>query len=89
MNSYEQRQVDRRQRLEDAARKANAEAARRLDTAHEIGSHIPFGQPIMVGHHSEKRHRGDIERIDNNMRKGVGKPPAWVLVESAATTRRP
>jgi hypothetical protein len=71
MNSYEQRQVDRRQRLEDAARKANAEAARRLDTAHEIGSHIPFGQPIMVGHHSEKRHRGDIERIDNNMRKGV------------------
>ena len=28
------------------------------------------GQPILVGHHSEKRHRRDLERIDRNMQKG-------------------
>lgn len=40
-------------------------------TAREISSWIPMGQPILVGHHSEKRHRRDAARIDNNMRKGV------------------
>lgn len=36
-----------------------------------IGSMIPMGQPILVGHHSEKRHRRDIERIDNAMRASI------------------
>jgi hypothetical protein len=31
---------------------------------------IPFGQPILVGHHSEKRHRRDLARIDSGMSKG-------------------
>ena len=30
-----------------------------------------MGQPILVGHHSEGRHRRDLKRIDNNMRKSV------------------
>jgi hypothetical protein len=71
MNSYEERQERRRQRYEELAAKNEAKAAQRFDTAHEIGSHIPFGQPILVGHHSEKRHRADADRIDNNMRAGV------------------
>jgi len=36
-----------------------------------ITKHIPFGQPILVGHHSEKRARKDAERIENGMRKAV------------------
>lgn len=32
---------------------------------------IPFGQPILVGHHSEARHRKTIERAWNNMGKSV------------------
>ena len=32
--------------------------------ASAIASHIPMGQPILVGHHSEKRHRRDLARID-------------------------
>ena len=32
---------------------------------------IPFGQPILVGHHSEKRHRRDIERIDGGIRRSI------------------
>lgn len=30
-----------------------------------------MGQPILVGHHSEKRHRKHLERIDNEMRKSI------------------
>lgn len=71
MNSYERRQEARRQRYEELAEKNRKEAANRFGAAREIGSHIPFGQPILVGHHSEKRHRADAARIHNNMRKGV------------------
>ena len=30
---------------------------------------IPLGQPILVGHHSEKRHRRDLKRIDEYFAK--------------------
>jgi hypothetical protein len=64
----------RAERLE----KAKAKAARRLEwaearekratTAYEkasgIISMIPFGQPILVGHHSEKRARRDRDRMN-------------------------
>ena len=30
-----------------------------------------MGQPILVGHHSERGHRADLKRIDNNMRKSI------------------
>ena len=32
--------------------------------ANAIASMIPMGQPIMIGHHSERRHRRDLARID-------------------------
>jgi hypothetical protein len=32
---------------------------------------IPFGQPVLVGHHSEGRHRRDIERIHAAMDRSV------------------
>lgn len=32
---------------------------------------IPFGQPILIGHHSERGHRKTIERADNAMRKSI------------------
>ena len=35
----------------------------------EEKSGIPFGQPILVGHHSERRHRRAIERADNATRR--------------------
>jgi len=37
----------------------------------EEKSGIVFGQPILVGHHSEKKHRRSIEKADNAMRKSV------------------
>jgi prefoldin subunit 5 len=36
-----------------------------------MGSVIPLGQPILVGHHSEGRHRAHLKRIDSAYRRGT------------------
>jgi len=41
------------------------------DSVKRIAEHIPFGQPILIGHHSERRARKDAERIENDMRRAV------------------
>ncbi|HRM75967.1 MAG TPA: DUF3560 domain-containing protein, partial [Paracoccus sp. (in: a-proteobacteria)] len=63
----------RRDRLEAAADRAEtrANAAYKRADMSEASTGIPFGQPILVGHHSESRHRRAIERADNAMRKSV------------------
>ena len=33
----------------------------------EKNTGIPMGQPILVGHHSEKRHRNVLDRIDKKL----------------------
>jgi len=70
--------MTRRERLErkiekrrDWADKARARSEQASNTAHAIASGIPPGQPILVGHHSEKRHRRDLARIDSAMRKTI------------------
>jgi hypothetical protein len=68
---YEAKQEARRLRLEAHAEKAAAEAQAHFKRADAISSMIPFGQPILVGHHSEKRHRADLARIHKGMDKGV------------------
>lgn len=66
----------RRERLErkiekraEWAEKAEARSTQRYNAARAATEHIPFGQPILVGHHSEGRHRAAIKRSDTNMRK--------------------
>lgn len=71
MNSYEAKQARRRARLQAAAERASRESERRLDAARSAIEHIPPGQPILVGHHSERRHRTALARHDRNMRAGI------------------
>lgn len=66
-----QRDLDKAERYETYAENAQARAESRSQAAESISSFIPFGQPILVGHHSEKRHRRDIERIRSNVEKSV------------------
>jgi hypothetical protein len=47
----------------------DAESARR--TVASIAYHIPLGQPILVGHHSELRASRDAARIESGMRRAV------------------
>ncbi len=70
-SDFEERRENRKARYEDLAIKNEKESTGRFKTAKGIGDHIPFGQPILVGHHSEGRHRRDLAKIDNNMRKSV------------------
>jgi hypothetical protein len=41
-----------------------------FDRARRIADNIPLGQPILVGHHSERHARADQKRIENGMRAG-------------------
>lgn len=65
------RAEQRAERFEDYSdkRMADAEAAR--DAVAAIADGIPMGQPILVGHHSERHARKDAERIESGMRKAV------------------
>ena len=69
MNSYEEKQEARRARYEEKASRLRDEAHRLHDQAHEMASAIPFGQPILVGHHSEGRDRRYRDRIHNTFGK--------------------
>ena len=62
-----ERKMERRQ---EWAGKAAARSSGRFGAAKRIADAIPFGQPILVGHHSERHARRDQERIHNNMAKG-------------------
>jgi len=68
----------RRERLEAKADKRREWAQSRTTKAavafersdlREEKSGIPFGQPVLVGHHSEGRHRRALERADHAMSK--------------------
>lgn len=69
--------MTRRERLErkaelrrDWAEKRREKAVASFHRASELVAHIPMGQPILIGHHSEKHHRATLERSDNAMRAG-------------------
>ena len=70
-SNFEERRQNRKDRYEELADKNRQQSEERYDAARGIGSRIPMGQPVLVGHHSERGHRADLKRIDNNMRKSV------------------
>ena len=70
--------MTRRERMEQRADNREAWAASATRKAEERSKAsaryvegIPFGQPILVGHHSEKRHRRALENSWNAMGKAV------------------
>lgn len=65
------RATERAERFENLSEKRaqDSEAARVSVAA--IADAIPLGQPILIGHHSEKHARRDIERIEYGMRRAV------------------
>lgn len=76
--TFAEAEQERYDRAEDRAERFGeyaGNAAARSDAAYarvrQIGDGIPFGQPVLVGHHSERRHRRDLERMDNGMRTSI------------------
>jgi DNA invertase Pin-like site-specific DNA recombinase len=53
------------------ARNATRRAEAAFDGARAAVESIPLGQPILVGHHSERRHRAALARQDSRMRRAI------------------
>lgn len=71
VQAYQDRKESKADRYRELSEKNSILSTQRYENARHIGSFIPFGQPILVGHHSEARHRRDLKRIDDNMRKSI------------------
>jgi hypothetical protein len=69
MNDFESERAAKAARFRQLAEKHANIATGRHFAARERLEMIPFGQPILVGHHSEKRHRKDLTRIDEHFAK--------------------
>ena len=92
--SFSEAEQDREDRADGRAERFGGHAdnaARNSESAWESGraiaDNIPFGQPILIGHHSERHARRDQERIDNAMRKSISerdRAQHWAGREQAA-----
>lgn len=69
--SLVERAAERAERFEEYSDKRAADAERAHEYVENITSGIPLGQPILIGHHSEKHARRDQKRIENGMRRAV------------------
>lgn len=69
--SLVERAEARADRFENYSSRREAEAHGARAAVQAISNGIPLGQPILVGHHSERRARRDAERIEAGMQKAV------------------
>ena len=70
-SSLVERAEERADRFEGYRDSRTQDAVSARAAVSAIADHIPFGQPILIGHHSEKRARKHAEQIESGMRKAV------------------
>lgn len=68
-HNFEERKQNRIDYAKAQAEKNEKKADTLYNTAREMGSHIPLGQPILVGHHSERTDRNYRQKINNTFEK--------------------
>lgn len=81
MNAYEEKRAARAVRLRARAVKLDAEGTALWRKDDKLIACMA-GSPVLVGHHSERRHRRDLDRIDSHRRKAIE------LKDEAATCAR-
>lgn len=79
--TYAQRKAER---YNNSATNHTAKSNQYLEASNEGREFLSLGEPIKVGHHSEKRHRALIERNWNRMEKSVELAEKAQLAESKA-----
>ena len=67
--AYVEKQAEKAERYRELAVKAKVESTETHARAEQMADVIPFGQPILVGHHSEQADRNFRERIDKTYQK--------------------
>lgn len=72
--------------LAERASKRAGESATYHDRAHQLAERFPFGQPILVGHHSEARARRDANNVHNWHGKGFELDREATRLAAAAET---
>lgn len=70
-DDYEDRKAERIEYMKTKAQAFKQEASLKWDQATKMQEVIPFGQPILVGHHSEKGDRAYRNRIDKTRDKAL------------------
>jgi protein-L-isoaspartate O-methyltransferase len=65
------RAEERADRFGDYSQSRKADAVSAENAVDRIAGGIPFGQPILVGHHSERHARRDAEKIENGTRRAI------------------
>jgi len=83
LTEYEGKRLARVERLKTRAQRAKQEAQSTIERARKMAAVIPFGEPIHVGHHSEKRDRRYRAKIHHTFDQGFTK-----LREAEALGRR-
>ena len=68
---YEERKKRRIERYKELSEKASNKSKEYSKAHDKIADTIPMGQPILVGHHSEGRHRRDLKRMDTAIEKSI------------------
>lgn len=71
MNNFEAKRQAKTERFKELAEKNRKLSGSLFSEANKMASVIPMGQPILVGHHSEKSDRNYRKRIDNKVRKAI------------------
>lgn len=70
--------------LHSRAQRHEQRAAGAHAAAHAVLGAIPPGQPILVGHHSERRHRRDLSRADRALQRAAASEQAASAAHTAA-----
>jgi hypothetical protein len=70
-SSYEAKRAARIERMRAKAARLESAAAAAHAQARAVGDAIPMGQPILIGHHSQRRHERDLERMRRSFGKSV------------------
>jgi phospholipid N-methyltransferase len=69
--SLVERAEERSERFEDYSDSRAKDSEQAYKGVKQIADGIPLGQPILIGHHSERHAKRDAERIENGMRRSV------------------
>ena len=86
MNTYEQKKQRKIDRFNELAEKNRDKSTALYNSSKAISDLIPFGQPILVGHHSEGRHRRDLKRINSRMDQSIEADKKAAYYEGRAAT---
>jgi predicted RNA methylase len=70
-STMEERAAQRAERFESYSESRTADAKRASKAVESISENIPFGQPILVGHHSQRHAERDAKKIEQGLRQAA------------------